>query len=86
MPTTSISGSSESKLDNNCRITAESSTINTRTGPLSCASFESLKQLDFARGLVVSRSRFRVGALFAIDSETFAAAKQVGARPVRSIG
>src|SRR4029077_4234953 len=51
VPTTSISGSDDSKLDSSCRISAESSTMRTRIGlPMILSLF--VEEFDFAGGRV----------------------------------
>ena len=73
VPTTSISGSADSNVDSNCRITAESSTINTRTGVLIWSLIS--KQVDFAGRLPLSQP-VGIFAFFAGDRVGFAGSQQ----------
>ena len=58
MPTTSISGSADSNVDSNCRITAELSTIRTRTGVLIWSSSSPNRSISPAGLRCRSRSAY----------------------------
>ena len=80
VPTTSISGSSASNLASSCRITAESSTIRTRTGRASDCIIRSPNSW-MSPAAVVRSSRLLVVVLFAIDRESLADSEQPAHHP-----